>query len=144
MIRTLPRYVSFMLLACQTLILPSKCFVSYCWDGRQSWKRAFLQINTGGEALLCLFCCKHESTFMLKECWRPVCFSLHMCAFMQECVQSFRSVYLHSRMLRCCCSSLTYQQYQCITFLQHTCWSCRQEIQPLRRCNCCCEQSLQC
>lgn len=34
---------------------------------------SILQINTGGEALLCLFCCKHESTFMLEECWRPVC-----------------------------------------------------------------------
>lgn len=59
---------------------------------------SILQINTGGEALLCLFCCKHESTFMLVEC-SDECVSEGMCAL--SCMNVYRPLCLFILTLAC-------------------------------------------
>lgn len=62
--------------------------------GKAVMETSILQINTGGEALLCLFCCKHESTFMLVECSglvfpsACVCFHVWMCIELYICLSS--------------------------------------------------------
>lgn len=66
--------------------------------GKAVMETSILQINTGGEALLCLFCCKHESTFMLVECSglvflsACVCFHVWMCIELYVCLASLLRV----------------------------------------------------
>lgn len=70
---------------CLSASNPSKqmfCFLLL--GGKAVMETSIFQINTGGEALLCLLCCKHESIFILVECEQPARSRAHMCTFMYE------------------------------------------------------------
>lgn len=90
----------------------------YCFlqlGGKAVMETSTLQINTGGEALLCLFCCKHYSTFMLLECgglvFLSACVRFHvrMCVELYGCLSS-------PCMCQHYCSSLAHQLYYCVMF----------------------------